>query len=327
MGRMKMIKTIPIRPIRSILITVAASAWLTALALLAFAVASQSALGAPIVRNFTYVLGPRTYDVHLPPGKGPFPVVLNLHGGGSSSKVIAVQSGMNANADRNGYAVVYPNGVGGTWNAGICCGVAMQTKVDDVAYIGRVLDDLPKRFSVDKSRIYVTGMSNGAMMAYRLAVESPQRFAAIGAVSTTMGMDVHAPHPPMSIIEIHGLKDPNAPFNGGVGPNAQPQPGGPPNHHAVMDTVAQWAPIDGYSIANPVDVRTLLDTKANKPVYTESIYVGTHATFHLYALTNGGHTWPGGVDVTAGQGTGELIKSLNANEVMWQFFAKWKLSI
>jgi polyhydroxybutyrate depolymerase len=268
----------------------------------------------------TYWLGMRNYTVHTPPGKGPFPVVVNLHGGGSNPKIQAVQSGMNANADRNHYAVVYPCGTGGagqyTWNAGLCCGFAMQHNVDDVGFIGRVLDDLPSHVAIDDTRIYATGMSNGAMMAYRLAVESPERFAAIGAVSTTMGVDVHLPHPPMPIIEIHGLKDPNAPFNGGVGPNAQPQPGGPPVHHAVMDTVAQWAAIDGYPAPAPF--------VADKGVFTHRVYAGTKATFELYALRDGGHTWPGGVDVTPNAGTGELVKTFNANQYQWEFFSRWR---
>lgn len=274
----------------------------------------------------TYQFGFRDYEVHVPAGKGPFPVVVCLHGGGSNSKQIAYQSGMDANADRNHYAVVYPNGTGPkvngvgvyTWNAGLCCGSAMQSNVDDVRYLGLLLDDLPKHFSVDKSRIYVTGMSNGAMMAYRLSVDLPGKFAAQGAVSTTMGVNIGQPKPsPMPIIEIHGLKDPNAPFNGGVGPNAQPQPGGPPVHHAVIDTIAQWAPIDGYPAPAPF--------VSDKGVFTHRVYAGTKAPFELYALTEGGHTWPGGVDVTAGQGTGELVKSFNANQYMWDFFKQWKL--
>lgn len=85
-----------------------------------------------------------------------------------------------------------------------------------------------------------------------------------------------------------------------------------------MDTVAQWAPINGYPSPAPF--------VADKGVFTHRVYAGSKATFELYALTNGGHTWPGGVDVTPNAGTGELIKGFNANEVMWQFFSKWKLS-
>lgn len=287
--------------------------------LLAALLLTATAQAAP---DATYNLGLRTYTVHLPPGKGPFPVVVNLHGGGSNPKIQAVQSGMNANADRNHYAVVYPCGTGGaglyTWNAGLCCGFAMQNHVDDVGFIGRVLDDLPSHFAVDTTRIYATGMSNGGMMAYRLACEIPDRFAAIASVATTQGNKpgTFKPTKPMPIIEIHGLKDPNAPFNGGVGPNAQPQPGGPPVHHAVMDTVIQWSLIDGYTTPGNIAF--------DKGVFTHRVYVGSKATFELYALTNGGHTWPGGVDVTPNAGTGELIKSFNANEIQWQFFKQWK---
>jgi polyhydroxybutyrate depolymerase len=131
----------------------------------------------------------RSYLVHVPKGHSqttPMPVVLALHGATMNAAMMAWFSGLNPKADEAGFLVVYPNGTGTresfTWNGGSCCGYAMQNNVDDVAFISALLDDLMRTHPVDARQIYVTGMSNGAIMAYRLALELSERIAAIAPV-------------------------------------------------------------------------------------------------------------------------------------------------
>ena len=121
----------------------------------------------------------RTYVVHAPKGydlKTPLPVVLALHGARMNGPMMAWFSGLNRKADEAGFIAVYPNGTGTHssffWNGGNCCGSAMQNKVDDVAFIDALLDDLLGAYPVDAQRVHAaTGMSNGAIMVYRLASE------------------------------------------------------------------------------------------------------------------------------------------------------------
>ena len=128
----------------------------------------------------------RSYHVHVPPsydGSKPFPVVLAFHGGGANAESMVRFSGLNEKADEAGFLVVYPAGTGRlermlTWNTGNCCGYAMRNGVDDVGFVNALLDDLAGRARVDPERIYATGMSNGAMMVYRLASELSERIAA-----------------------------------------------------------------------------------------------------------------------------------------------------
>ena len=128
----------------------------------------------------------RSYIVHVPPsydGSKPFPMVLGFHGGGSNAEVFIRFSGLNGKADEAGFIAVYPSGTGRlprmlTWNGGNCCGYAMREKVDDVAFVRVLLDDLAKVAKIDEKRVYATGMSNGAIISYFLASNLSDRIAA-----------------------------------------------------------------------------------------------------------------------------------------------------
>ncbi len=166
----------------------------------------------------------RTYLVHVPEGhdpKTPMPAILALHGATMNGPMMAWFSGLNRKADEAGFVAVYPNGTGRfssfTWNGGNCCGSAMQNNVDDVAFIDALLDDLMGSYHVDTRRIYATGISNGAVMAYRLASELSDRIAAICPVSGSMGAEISQPERPVSILHFHGTLDEYIPFLGGKG--------------------------------------------------------------------------------------------------------------
>ena len=118
----------------------------------------------------------RTYITHVPgiAGRRALPVMIAFHGGGGEAEGFKAYAGLDAVADREGFIVVYPNGTGVlprrllTWNAGECCGYAMNQRVDDAGFAIAVLDDLARRTAIDTRRVYATGHSNGAMMSYRL---------------------------------------------------------------------------------------------------------------------------------------------------------------
>ncbi len=112
---------------------------------------------------------------------------------------------LNEKADRSGFVVVYPNGTGASsfflyWDAG---GVRGRIS-DDVGYMAKLLDDLATVVNVDPRRVYATGMSNGAMMCYRLASELSDRIAAIAPVAGTMAIEPCRPRRPVSVLHFHG---------------------------------------------------------------------------------------------------------------------------
>lgn len=124
-------------------------------------------------------------------------------------------TGLNNEARARRFVIAYPDGFGKSWNAGgVCCGEANSQRVDDVAFIRAPMDRLNKMYPIDSARVFVTGFSNGAMMAYRLACELSDRVAAIVSVSGTLRIEDCHPARPVSIWEMHGTADSIVPYEG-----------------------------------------------------------------------------------------------------------------
>jgi polyhydroxybutyrate depolymerase len=191
--------------------------------LLALLTAASSA-----AQNKTYHLTSggkqRDYIVHAPPaylkGGPALPVVLALHGGGGSAESMQERYGLDASADGAGMIVVYPDGVPSligkfhTWNAGACCGRAKREKSDDAGFLSAVIDAVVRDYRADAKHVFVTGHSNGAMMAYRLACEIPGKIAAIAPVAGESAVDCPGART-VPLLHIHGTEDHCVPYDGG----------------------------------------------------------------------------------------------------------------
>src|SRR6185312_7231325 len=212
---------------------------LALLSLLLLPLPAQAAGGDPTV-TLEYANLDRSYLLHLPnplPATPP-PVVVVLHGGGGNAESAAKMTGFDAEADKEGFIAVYPNGTDEsrplmnlfgksfrTWNAGGCCGFARDNAIDDVGVIRPVVTAGIKDNGADPKRVYATGISNGGMMAYRLACEASDVFAAVAPVSAIQDVQDCKPAHPVAIFHIHGEKDENVPTDGGVGKKALNQEG------------------------------------------------------------------------------------------------------
>jgi polyhydroxybutyrate depolymerase len=196
----------------------------------ALGVASCGGVAATIERQLRVGTAQRSYEIDLPARADhalPLPVVIVFHGGGGSADSVRRQTRMSAKGETEGFIAVYPQGSGGfagklrTWNAGTCCGHAMQQRVDEIAFVAALLDDLQATVAIDRARVYATGISNGGMMAYEVACALADRVAAIAVVAGEMtALDRCRPARPVSVLVIHGSADRNLPIDGGIGAKA-----------------------------------------------------------------------------------------------------------
>lgn len=268
----------------------------------------------------------RRYLLHVPastPAPEKWPVVFCFHGGGSNPEQMSDFTGLSELADARGFVVVYPAGTGIiesalTWNAGNCCGRAHRLKVDEVAFITALLDDLQQRIAVDEHRIYATGMSNGAMMSYLMADRLSERFAAIGPVGGPMGFETCSPSVPVPVIHFHGTADEFAPYIGGVGRRSVSKT----NFVSVEHTIEEWVRANNCELT-PITEELVLGKEDAPTRITRYSYrpLPGGAEVVLYQLHDIGHTWPG--RQSRFKALGAVTKDIQASEVMWDFFTKY----
>jgi len=274
----------------------------------------------------------RRYIVHLPANRVAGPaVVLNFHGGGSNPRQYRDYVQMDPQADRAGFIVVYPYGSGLfrerllTWNAGSCCGYAMRENVDDVGFVRALLKDLAARVDYDPRRVYATGMSNGAMMSYRLALELPQAIAAIAPVGGGMVSGAGVPSHAKPVLHIHSTDDPRALYEGGLGPPF-PLTNVRVLHPSVEARLALWARANGCT--GPMQETTRHEwTDAQERLHAATLlrYTGCRAETALWRLSGAGHVWPGGRLDYFPRLLGPGTRVIDANVEIWRFFERQRL--
>jgi polyhydroxybutyrate depolymerase len=255
----------------------------------------------------------RTYLLHLPDavGASPLPLVIALHGAGENGAGFAAETGFGAAAEAAGMLAVFPDGVQGapgrgTWNAHFCCGKAVADNVDDVGFIGALIDAVAAQHAVDRNRIYATGSSNGGMFAYQLAVAHPW-FAAVASVSGAIGgvarsgqgFLVNVPAAPLAVMIVHGRKDPLVLYDGGSSPSLNF-----PDHWktSVADDVSFWTAADGCAAAP--EVTEMAAGELQRAAYRDC-RKGSEVV--LWTIADGGHDWPSGVAFPAGNAAAEII--------------------
>lgn len=265
----------------------------------------------------------RTYVVHLPAGYGtgkekPVPLVLVLHGGGGNASSAARISGFNAKSNQEGFIVVYPNGTGRfrkdvvlNWNAGNCCGYAMDNNVDDVAFLRALIEKVQRDHNVDRKRIFVTGLANGGMMAYRAACELSDTIAAVAPVAGALNVRECKPRFPVSVVIFHGTADGHVPYQGGE-PKKLFERLRKRVDKPVSYAISLWVRSNGCS---PVPRK-----EQRGSVLRENYTEGKDGTeVSVYTIKGEGHTWPGGKKGRY-PGADEPTREISATNVMWEFF-------
>lgn len=261
----------------------------------------------------------RTYLLRMPPSDArpaPLPLVLVLHGGGGNALNAERMTGFTALARSEGFIVVYPEGSARgrlrllTWNAGHCCGYAMESGSDDVGFLRLLIGELSRRHPIDPDRIFVTGMSNGAMLAHRLGIELEATIAAIAPVAGGLFGDEPRGDGKVSALMINGMLDRSVPYGGGA-------PGGRFAHAWAGTPVKPagyqarfWAQANGCADPGSTEYEAIVHVRFSCP---EGLGV------ELYGVKNGGHAWPGGEQ--GSRLADAPTPDLNATGTIWAFFA------
>jgi polyhydroxybutyrate depolymerase len=275
----------------------------------------------------------RTFLLHVPAswnGSRSLPLVIALHGGGGTGEDMAklTQGGFNALADQEGFIVVYPDGTRFSqsprtrWNDGRD---ARYSQADDVGFLSALIDHLSDTLDIDRSRVYATGISNGAHMAMRLARELSDKVAAVAPVAYAMQMkyaSVPAWPRPVSVLVMTGTEDPLIPWDGGETPDltGERMLG---RTLSVPETVRVLSAQDGCPATPEVTMEPDRDpedgTLVRREVYT-GCQKGTEVI--LVAIEGGGHAWPGGWQYAPAGLVGRTSRDIDACRVIWDFFSK-----
>ena len=255
----------------------------------------------------------REYYLYRPEGlKAGAPLVIVLHGYGGSA--LKGKTAMMDVADRNGFAVCYPQGIkdpkGKTgWNVRYPSQEGMKT--DDVKFIIALSKELQKRFGLSPKNTFLTGMSNGGDIIYLIAMRAPKAFkamASIAGLQFTWMETEYSYKRPIPFMEVHGTQDRTSEWLGD--PRNK---GGWGAYIPVPAAVSRIIAVNGCNEEYVTELPrregrnqvTLYQFKAGKP----AVKGGRPTEVWLYKVDGGGHSWSD--------------KDMDTCSEIWRFFSHW----
>lgn len=250
----------------------------------------------------------RTYRIYLPKGYSGnknLPLVVAMHGGLGTGKVMEDQAKLAPAADEHNFVVIYPDGVKRAWNAGNCCGEPAEKNIDDVGFIVALVDKMSDKYKIDKTRVYGTGFSNGAMLTHRIACERPNLFAAIAPVSGGIMTNLAACESGRAVptLMIQGRDDERIPWAGGEVRGSMR-----PSMEQIVSTLGK---------RNSCDAKETLDFERGPAKCMRRTGCGTPL---LYCGLEGvGHQWAGGKTVLKFV-LGDNTDKFDATATIFDFF-------
>jgi len=256
-----------------------------------------------------------------PPMAGRRPVVVMFHGAGATAQIAADQTRFASLGAREGFVAVFPEGTARdpdapaqfrlnpqTWNDGSGRGHVARRGVDDVAFTAALLERLVQAGRADRSRLFLTGFSNGGSVAFRAAAALSGHVAAVAPVAGHCWIEPVLERP-VPLLYLMGGADPLNPLAGG---DVATPWGGREMHPAVDSSSARWARANGCRSAPQVLTDGDLEW---------SEYPGCGATVRRCIIGGLGHVWPGGPRLLPERLVGRRSDALDGSEAVWAFFA------
>lgn len=252
----------------------------------------------------------RTYYLHTPPSytaTHPLPLLVALHGSGMQGKEMAQKTALSELADREGFIVVYPDGLKQKWN------VSGKSPEDNVEFVHALIDQMQQIRSLDAGRVYVVGLSNGGILAQKLACEAPDQIAAIATVAASLPIQFSShcqTQKPISLLMINGTADSVVPWQGGEPPNVRV--GRNLSIPPIPDVVNFWQQHNGCP------TKAKIEQPSNLVEVTDYQSCQAQSEIMLVALKGAGHVWAGG-------GYGQSPFG-DTTQRVWQFFQRHSLN-
>jgi polyhydroxybutyrate depolymerase len=273
----------------------------------------------------------RSYQVHVPAGydaSQPIPLVLIFHGAGGSGENSLNKNGWATKAERENFVALAPDGLPSKpdwpanfflnprlWNDGQLPPKSPRSKIDDVAFVRALLDDISKRITIDPQRTYMAGHSIGAGMTFRLGTELSERFAAMATVTGYCWVQNPKPVRPLPTLYMIGTKDPIVPLDGGEVRTLWSKKVNP----SVAQTLATWAKALGIT-DSPKTTQNSDGVKIER--YGEETDAAPLTALYIEGQ---GHGWPGGEDSKLPERwIGPSTNRVHATDLIWDFFKKYK---
>lgn len=240
----------------------------------------------------------REFLVHVPPsydGSARLPLVLAFHGTPSDAAEIRRITDFDRFADQHGFVAVYPESSHGDWATGClaCASAADHARIDDVAFVRRVVQRLSSDLSIDRGRVVAVGFSNGALFVHHLACEAADLLAGAAIVGATLLDPAFVPpcrpSRAIPIALVHGDADPTFPPGGRVfGPGEES-----PRTISIDATLETWADLEGCFLATPPDPLPDVAADGTRVFLERRSGCDRGAEVRLWRIEGGGHTWPG----------------------------------
>ncbi len=252
-------------------------------------------------------------------------LILVLHREDETPESMArlTRHGFNKQADQNGFIVGYPEGLNKFWNDGREDSISLShhLNIDDVGFIEKIITYGIDSFRVDPGRIFITGMSNGGFMSFRLACELSNKINGIAVVSASLALDQLvncSADSTVSLMMINGTQDPVMPYEGGEMIDRDMSQG---SILATEETINFW-----------LEERHCKEKPTKKDVSNTNLFDETRSEKYLYyhckqdarvvliMVNGGGHTWPGGRQYRGEKSIGKTSKDFDASKEIWKFF-------